>query len=175
MDKDFNMNEFESKVYIALLKKYTDEKNKHDVIEWMIFPQVRTHTGGIENYGGDRIIDFFIMNMLPSKKYKCIAIEVKESIYDLRNDWQDVNKQISARFYSDEFYYLISKEMDAMHSKELNEYFFKKGCNDGLMIYTEETNTIRIVKRKTNKEKSPFSFGFVASLIRNVDKRKRVD
>lgn len=158
------MNQFEKTIYKSLLKKYPEP-------EWIVLNQVRTHTGATTNYGGERYIDFFIMNMYPSKNHLCIAIEAKQDIVDLMNDFKDSTKQVAARFYADHFYYLITQELFESNQKMLNKEFFASKRTDGLLIYRSDTESIRIHYRNFKQEKSPFSFGFVASLLRNAYKR----
>jgi len=139
-------------------------KIKYPYPEWVVLEQVKTSTGVKENYGGSRYIDFFIMNCYPSKEYQCLSIEAKQSIGDFRSDIKNPYKQLPARFYSDGFYYLLDEDV---FNKNKEEIFSSLGINnDGLMVLGERG--IKVIRRANmQQEKSPFSFGFVASLLRN--------
>ena len=160
------MNEFEKEVYEILKRKYRNQNPKRE--QWLIFHQVKTNTGGDTIYGGERYIDFFIVNLWPSTDYKCIAIEVKQSIQDLRQDLDDPKKQAGARFYSDQFFFLVPEKLYIKHKKELIRDIIKYN-GDGLMVLKDDRIQI-IAQTWKNKKKSPFSMGFICSLLRNASR-----
>lgn len=151
------MNEFERYVYEVLQKKYKSP-------EWIVLPQVRTQTGYSIPTGGERIIDFFIINTFPSKDFKCIAIEAKKTIDDYRTDRDNVRKQLAARFYSDEFYYIFPAELFSKYERELLGDW-KKLQDSGIMVINE--GNIRKVKY-CHGTKNPFPMGFICSLLRQA-------
>lgn len=159
------MNEFEKKVYEILKLKYRNQNPSRK--QWLIFHQVKINTGGVKIYGGARYIDFFIVNLWPSTNYKCVAIEVKQSIQDLRQDLDDPKKQAGARFYSDQFFFLVPEELYVKHEKELVRDIIKYN-GDGLMVLKDDR--IRVITQTHNRNKSPFSMGFICSLLRNASK-----
>ena len=73
------MTKFEHSVFEALQEVYPEN-------EWMVFPQLRMSTGFDNMYGGDRVIDFWAMNLFPSKGHKTIAFECKASMRDFNKD-----------------------------------------------------------------------------------------
>lgn len=158
------MNSFERRVFHDLIRKY-------QLPEWLVIPQVKTNTGAAGTYGSGRFIDFFVVNLWPSKGYKCIAIEAKATIADFRKDIAEPTKQVLAKMYSDEFYYLLPVDVVEKHRAEINKVIFKrKDCN-GLMTFDLETGAILVDYNPSHRRiKSPFTMGFIASLIRNAYK-----
>ena len=154
----WKMNEFEKYVYEVLQRKYLSP-------EWIILPQVSTHTGCATPVGGTRYIDFFIINTYPSKHFKCIAVEVKKTIEDYRSDYKDIRKQLLARFYSDEFYYLFPESVYIKYEAELL-LNWKEHQETGYMVIHDKL--IRKARHGAVTSKSPFSMSFICSLLRRA-------
>lgn len=160
------MNDFEKKVYEVLKQKYRNQDSRRE--QWLIFPQVKVNTGHNLSYGGERYIDFFIVNLWPSTDYKCIAIEAKSNIQDLRQDLDDPKKQAAARFYSDQFFFLVTEELYIKYQKEIHRDIIAYN-GDGLMVLKEKGIRV-IIQSPKRKIKSPFSMGFICSLLRNASR-----
>lgn len=155
------MNSFEEKCYKALLSMFPDP-------EWIVLPQVKNSTGTASHFDGERYIDFFIMNIYPSKDFLFISIEAKQNIQDFRSDIKDSAKQVSAKFYSDQFFYLLDEDMFEKYKSEI--WMTIKYSHTGILIL-KENGTIKIAKGLRHKNtKSPLSFGFICSLVRNAIK-----
>lgn len=158
------MNEFELKVYEALKEKFFPDE------QWLVLPQLKTNTGYANAPGGERYIDFFIINFYPSNNYKFIAIEVKSCISDFRKDIKDMTKQIVARFYSDEFYYLIPEDVYKKNKREITTTIYRE-CSREIGLYLiKEDGSLVLEFRPKLIPKSPLSFGFTCSLIRRAYK-----
>ena len=152
------MNEFEEKIIDTIKATYVPP-------EWVVMSQLRVGTGYRKTYGGDRIIDALVINMYPGNQYRSIAIEIKKSLTDLTADLADPLKHVAIRFYTDEFYYLFEEEYYRKHSVSIRENVLAK-AHAGLMLM-RDNRIIIYQKEYPPQKKSPWSFGFVRSMIRN--------
>ena len=159
------MNEYELRAYELVLHKYPEP-------EWIVIPQVRISTGYEMIYGGDRVIDFFVINMYPSEDHKCIAIEFKQSMGDFIKDVRDPLKHSAIKMYSDEFYYLLTNDLfKKVKSDAMLTSLSVKYCA-GIM-YVDDVADIKTYRKNHRKQpKVPFAFGFICSLVRNAKKWK---
>lgn len=152
------MNELEEKMFDAIKATYVRP-------EWIAMAQVRLGTGYGKIYGGDRIIDALVINMYPGNDYRSIAIEIKKSLADLTADIADPLKHAAIRFYTDEFYYAFEESFYLKYEQTIYHNVSSK-AHAGIMLLRQ--NRI-IIKHKEfhPQKKSPWSFGFVCSMLRN--------
>ncbi|HML73352.1 MAG TPA: hypothetical protein PKB02_02530 [Anaerohalosphaeraceae bacterium] len=159
------MNDFESKAYRASINKYMQP-------EWFVIPQVRIATGFGKTFGGDRIIDAVALNLYPSRGYKVIAIEFKQTLSDMQKDFSDRLKQAASHLFSDEFWYAIPESLWTKERNSIANLVF--GTGDGVYVFDPEQDprrsTLCQVMRAAVREKVPMSSGFICSLIRNAYK-----
>lgn len=156
-------NVFEESIFEKLCKKYP-------LPQWVCLSQLRVSTGYEQSFGGDRIVDAFIINMYPSKNFITMAVEFKRTLQDFNNDLRDLSKQAIMRFYSDEFYYLFPYELYQEHKQKLHsDCIGKAKC--GIMLVRDGYVIVQ-QKPYMRNYKSPWSFGFVCSMLRNA---KRVE
>lgn len=130
--------------------------------EWIVLPQVCVSTG-YNHYAGDRMIDLFVMNTYPSKRFRTLAIEIKHSVSDWNADLRDPAKQLMAHLYSDEFYWCVTEEM----LDKIPRAF--PYATDGLMVVRQGHLVIHY-KARSRQEKIPFGHGFVMALLRRAIK-----
>lgn len=156
--KELKMNEFEEKVFAAIKRTYVRP-------EWLAMSHVRVGTGYRKTYGGDRIIDALVVNMYPSNNYRSIAIEIKKSLGDLATDIADPLKHAAIRFYTDEFYYVFEEEFYQKHKTTIRPNVLVK-AHAGIMLLRDGRIIIHH-KEFHPQKKSPWSFGFVCSMLRN--------
>ncbi len=76
-------------------------KWRHEPPQWAIFEELAIKTG----YSSQRI-DFFAMNVWPSKKFWRVAYEVKVSRADFKNEMQDPNKRKAAEALANECFFV---------------------------------------------------------------------
>ncbi len=153
------MNNFETEVFLNLCRKYP-------LPEWVCFEQLRVSTGYDNELGGDRTIDAFVINMYPSTGFLSRAIEFKRTIQDFNKDLSDPLKQAAIKFYSDEFYYLFPDELYQKHKQKLYTDCLSK-ANAGIMVVRD--NCVVLERKPYHPTgKSPWSFGFVCSMVRNL-------
>jgi hypothetical protein len=157
------MNDFESKAYRASINKYMQP-------EWFVIPQVRIATGYGKTFGGDRIIDALALNCYPSRGYRVVAMEFKQTLSDMQKDFSDRLKQAASHMFSDEFWYVIPETLWTKERNAIASLVF----GDGVYVFDPEQNPRRMtlcqVMRAMVREKVPMSSGFICSLIRNAYK-----
>lgn len=73
--------------------------------EWAAFDELRFGTGWIS----ERTIDFWAMNVWPSKKFETLAIEIKCSRSDFSREKNDLLKTMPALSLCDKFYFAAPK------------------------------------------------------------------
>ncbi len=152
------MNEFEEKMFNAIKATYVQP-------EWVVMSQVRVGTGYRKIYGGDRIIDALVVNMYPGNDYRFIAIEIKKSLADLAADIADPLKHVAIRFYTDEFYYAFEESFYLKYKRTIYQDVLSK-AHAGIMLLRQNRIIIEH-KEYHHQKKSPWSFGFVCSMLRN--------
>lgn len=83
---------------VAMLNHYYDGR------ETLAFAELRIGTG----YGKDaeQRIDYWVMEPIPSKRFRRIAYEIKVSRSDLRRELADPRKRRRALLLSNEFYFI---------------------------------------------------------------------
>ena len=137
--------------------------------EWVTLSQVRVGTGYAKTFGGDRIIDALTINMYPSKFYKCIAMEFKRTLNDLMIDIADPLKHAAIQFYTDEFYYVFDHAFYQKNAATITVNILSK-AHAGIMLI--RNGHIRIERKQYHTQyKSPWSFGFVCSMLRNANRQ----
>lgn len=157
------MNDFESKAYRASINKYMQP-------EWVVIPQVRIATGYGKTFGGDRIIDALALNCYPSRGYRVVAMEFKQTLSDMQKDFSDRLKQAASHMFSDEFWYVIPETLWTKERNAIANLVF--GTGDGVYVFDPEQDPRRMtlcqIQRAIVREKVPMSSGFICSLIRNA-------
>ena len=76
-------------------------KWRHEPPQWSIFEELAVKTG----YSSQRI-DFFAMNVWPSKKFWRVAYEVKVSRADFKNEMEDPNKRKASEALANECFFV---------------------------------------------------------------------
>lgn len=71
----------------------------------IVIPHMRLGTG-YQNADGQRYIDLFIMELLPSQYFKRTAYEIKTSESDFYREMADPTKRRSAVRFANEFYFV---------------------------------------------------------------------
>lgn len=70
--------------------------------EWAVFDELRLSTGWVVN----STIDFFAMNLWPSKKYEKLAMEIKVSRSDFSREKSNLLKSMPSLSICDKFYFV---------------------------------------------------------------------
>lgn len=141
----------------ALKRKYYDQQ------QWVYFEELRVGTGYKNHSKGlnpEQRIDFWVINMYPSKDYLKIGFEVKVSRGDFLNEMKHPSKRKQAMGLSNQFYFIAPKGL-------LKEHEIPEDCG-----WMEVHENLRVVTRKlapVMECKIP-TWGFLASLARRVNK-----
>ncbi len=82
----------------------------HQDRQWACFPELYCGTGLEKDgdYDPTRRIDFYAMNLWPSKKFERIAYEIKTCRTDWRKERAKPEKRDSAMSVSNQFYYITN-------------------------------------------------------------------
>lgn len=125
--------------------------------EWAAFDELRFGTGWIS----ERTIDFWAMNVWPSKKFQTIAIEIKTSRSDFSREKSNLLKTMPALSLCEKFYFAAPKGV--LTSEDMPEWA-------GLWEYDPETKSMgdRPNWTKANGIGQLFvpSMAFIASILR---------
>jgi len=124
---------------------------RHPAPEWATFAELNEGTG----MNGGRLIDFYAMNVWPSKRYVKVAYEIKVSRSDFARELKEPKKREAAEVIADECYFAVP------HGLVLPDEIPEKW---GLIVMN--AGGLRIVKHATQRHITNFSVEFMASLAR---------
>lgn len=121
--------------------------------EWATFRELNIGTG---SFGG-RFIDFFAMNLWPSKNYLKVAYEVKVSRADFAKELRDPQKREGAERIANECYFVVPSGL--LQFDEIPEGW-------GLMVMQKDG--LKCAKRAMQRKVEQLPESFVMSLARRV-------
>lgn len=121
--------------------------------EWATFRELNIGTG---SFGG-RFIDFFAMNLWPSKNYLKIAYEVKVSRADFTKELKDPQKREGAERIANECYFVVPSGL--LQFDEIPQGW-------GLLVMQKDG--LKCVKKAMQRKLEQLPEAFVMSLARRV-------
>lgn len=143
--------------------------------EWACFRELRFGTG----YGplSDSSIDYYAMNMWPSKNRVKVSYEIKISKTDLKKDLAQPFKQFPALQVSNEFYYIWPK---GMLKREEYQCLYNRqvASNKSKVIYIPEWagvmevdgTSIKVMKEAQSRPCDSLPWTFVSQIARRACK-----
>lgn len=121
--------------------------------EWATFGELNIGTG---SFGG-RYIDFFAMNLWPSKNYLKVAYEIKVSRADFTKELKDPQKREGAERVANECYFVIPSGL--LQFDEIPQGW-------GLLVMQKDG--LKCVKKAMQRKIDQLPEAFVMSLARRV-------
>lgn len=122
--------------------------------EWAVFRELRNSAG---HGRSESYVDFFALNLWPSKKFWRVAYELKASRADFLRELKKPEKRSWGMEVSNEFWYVCYPGV--AKPEEIPE-----GC--GLMVANDELTKLRKVVQAPQRDCRDFSMTEVASLAR---------
>lgn len=128
--------------------------------EWATFREMNIGTGS----RGGRFIDFYAMNLWPSKKYLKIAYEVKVSRADFAKELSDPTKRDGAERVANECYFVVPSGL--VQFDEIPQGW-------GLLVM--QKNGLKCVKKPMQRTIEQLPEPFVMSLARRVTDKPKAE
>lgn len=144
----------------VLKKEYTTYDKQRVIPQTWVFWEELKNGVGFDKYVMG-YIDFFVMNVFPSKQFEKIAYEIKVSRSDFFNEIKNPNKRRFAMAMSNKFYFITPKGL--LKPNEIpKECGLEEVCNNGKYLYTQ--TIVPAIWRET----LPPNWAFVSSLCRKL-------
>jgi len=141
---------------------------QYNTDEWVVLKEVRTNTGYKSKYTDgypftEKYIDIMVLNCWPSKGYLKIAFEIKLTKNDFINELKKPEKRWLAMMYSNEFYFVVPKEV-------LDWRDIPWGCGliEVIRNQCDGEWQLKVTKKAPLKDASPLPEGFIMSMLRNA-------
>jgi hypothetical protein len=142
----------DNKINAGTILRALQDRHPRDGGEWATFAELNIGTG----FTTRRFIDFYAMNVYPSKGYRTIAYEIKTSRADFLKEITDPTKREWAERYAGECYFAVPSGLI-----EKGEVPDKWG-----LVYVDSNGGTRAVKIAPQGTPEPFPMSFIASLAR---------
>lgn len=128
-------------------------QQRHSGDEWATFTELRGGTGT----GDGRRIDFFAMNIWPSKSFRSIAYEIKASRSDFGNELHNPRKRGLAESVAHECYFVVPHGL-----------IVPDEVPEGWGLIYADRGGLKTAKRAMQRTSVEWPVPFVASLARRV-------
>lgn len=143
-----------TKTILECLKKYFCSPDA--MHQKICFTELRVGAGFTE--GNGRTIDFYTLEIAPSRGHESIAYEIKVSRGDFLKDIKSPAKQRGIRNFSDKFYYVAPKGL--LKPDEIPTWA-------GLIEITDDFKNLEWTLHAPKLDKLPPSWSFLVSAVRN--------